>query len=579
MSRMTDGKSVAETLQTTAPRGWRWGHLILLSAVALGWVLLSGFNVWMGELNQDEGWYLYAARQMAEGAMPYRDFAYTQAPLLPTVYAAGHLWIEQYGILGGRLLTWAFSALALLGACFVAMRAGPRSAQRLTGGLCFILVALNLFHSYFTVVVKTYALTALFLCAGLASLSAVHGKRGFRASLGAGFLLACAAATRISMGAVLALGGLYLLVVRKRVRAWAWLDYALGGAIGLAVTILPFALLGGEGFHFGVMEYHSLRDAGSLMSQLAYKIGCLSRLCQDYFPAAAGGLALLVSAGLHVRRRGAPASGAGAVIPTPDEEPKECVAPAFTVFLWCTAIVLGAIHLAAPFPYDDYFVPIYPVFCAAFSATAMRWWLRTERRRFPQAAHDLRSARRLSILALAALLCGLHVFSSPRLQETFVAGRDRIWWNLRTQSPIAQLHSAAQWVRDLTAARSGTTLLTQDTYLAVEAGLRVPHGLEMGPFSYYPDWPRDRALRIGVVNRDMLCEILTADTNAPIAALSGYSLSIRSPEVLPVSDSDARLFADLLDEHFDPVEVIPDFGQAATPLRLWQRHAPELEEP
>ena len=556
-------------------RAWRWGHLWLFVAVAAAWLLLSFFNLWMGELNQDEGWYLYAARQLAAGHLPYRDFAFTQPPLLPLAYAAFGHWTDAQGILGGRILTWLFGTLGMLAALFAAMRAGPRTAQRLTGGLCFVLVALNAFQSYFTVVVKTYALSSLFLCGGLLALSFVGERRGGRAALLAGLLLAGATAVRISLGAALALGGIYLLLVRGRVRPWAWLDYALGAAAGLVAVLGPFWLMGGDGFRFGVFEYHTLRETGSAFTQFAYKAGCLSRLCQDYFPAAAGALALLVAAALHARRHGAPAAESLPVLADP---PIATLPPGYTPFLWTTAAVLGLVHLAAPFPYDDYFVPVYPVFCAAFSATAVRWWHRTEQRRFATASPGLRSARRLALLVFAALLCGLHVIASPRLQDSFLAGRDRIWWNLREQSPIAQLREAAQWVRELTAADAGTELLTQDTYLAVEANLPVPHGLEMGPFSYYPDWPRDKAARLGVVNRDMLCELLAADTNAPIAALSGYSLAIRSPEVLPVTTDDALLFQSLLAKHFDLVETVPSFGQAATPLQIHRRINPDLDE-
>ena len=100
----------------------------------------------------------------------------------------------------------------------------------------------------------------------------------------------------------------------------------------------------------------------------------------------------------------------------------------------------------------------------------------------------------------------------------------------------------------------------------------------MGPFSYYPDWPRDKAARLGVVNRDLLCDLLATDTNAPIAALSGYSLSIRSPEVLPVTNDDALLFRSILSTNFDLVETIPNFGQASTPLEIHRRINPALDE-
>ena len=51
-------------------------------------VVLGAAAVWMGGINQDEGWYLYAANLVAEGKVPYRDFAYTQGPVMPFVYSA-----------------------------------------------------------------------------------------------------------------------------------------------------------------------------------------------------------------------------------------------------------------------------------------------------------------------------------------------------------------------------------------------------------------------------------------------------------------------------------------------------------
>ena len=556
-----------------ATRAWRAGHVALALAVAASWLTLSALNLWMGELNQDEGWYLHAAKQMTEGRMPYRDFAFTQPPMLPLVYSWAYPWVGRFGLLGGRALTWILGAMGTLSAVWLAMRAGPRTAQRLTAGLCFILIAMNLQQSYFTTVVKTYSLAGLFLCAGMAMLSFVGRRKGFRAAAGAGFLLACAAATRISLGAALALGGVYLLICRRRLKAWAWLDFGLGGLLGLALTLLPFLALGKEGFLFGVVEYHSLRESGPGLVQLAYKVGCLSRLAQAYFPAAVAGLFLLIAACRHLARRGRPIEG---VAPSAEAPEPDDIAPGFAAFLWVSVLALALIHLAAPFPYDDYQTPIYPLLCAALAATGARWWLREEARRFGGGPGASRSARRLAILTVAWMMCGLHAFSSPLAQNWFVAGRDRIWWRLRKQSPVAQLRDQAKWVRGLTLAEGGTALLTQDTYLAVEAGLPVPRGLEMGPFSYYPEWTRERAERIGVVNREMMLELLSAATNAPIAALSGYSLSIRCPEVEEVSREDRLAFDAILEERFERVETVPGFGQAGTPLEIWRlKNLPE----
>ena len=72
------------------------------------------------------------------------------------------------------------------------------------------------------------------------------------------------------------------------------------------------------------------------------------------------------------------------------------------------------------------------------------------------------------------------------------------------------------------------------------------------------------------MNRDMMLELLQTETNAPIAALSGYSLSIRSPEVQEVVRDDQLAFDEILTSRFERVESVPHFGQAGTTLVLWR---------
>ena len=58
----------------------------LPAAILAFGVLLALANVVLGPLNQDEGVYLSAARCVAHGLSPYRDFLFLQAPAMPCVY-------------------------------------------------------------------------------------------------------------------------------------------------------------------------------------------------------------------------------------------------------------------------------------------------------------------------------------------------------------------------------------------------------------------------------------------------------------------------------------------------------------
>ena len=59
---------------------------IFWALAVFAFAVLGAAAVWLGGLNQDEGWYLYAANLVAEGKMLYRDFFYTQGPAMPSVY-------------------------------------------------------------------------------------------------------------------------------------------------------------------------------------------------------------------------------------------------------------------------------------------------------------------------------------------------------------------------------------------------------------------------------------------------------------------------------------------------------------
>jgi hypothetical protein len=83
-------------------RNMRFGHISLWCAAIAIAVFVAFFSVWWGAVNQDEGWYLYAARLVKEGKLPYSDFFFTQGPALPFVYSV--LPIE--GMLSGRIVTF-----------------------------------------------------------------------------------------------------------------------------------------------------------------------------------------------------------------------------------------------------------------------------------------------------------------------------------------------------------------------------------------------------------------------------------------------------------------------------------------
>jgi len=516
-----------------SPKVTKWLGLLTLVASAL----LALINGYLGELNQDEGWYLYSARMVAGGFLPYRDFAYTQGPVMPFVYALFDPLVNAWGVAGGRLMTALLGLTAAIFASMLAARMDKGTSRFATGILAFILIGMSVYQSYFTTVVKTYALCAALLTMGLWLLHvAIDNKRTILFAL-AGLLVAAAAGTRVSTGAALPVIGLYLLWHRKRLGWQGWLGFGLGGGLSLALIYGPWLFICRDNFLYFAVEFHKARNAGSLLSTLVYKAGSLSRLVQAYYPA------LILSAPVLL------------VFSSKKNRPQDREANSFAGLLCLIVGGIALVHFSAPFPYDDYQVPIYPVLAAVIA-----WGLMQIAPRIwpgPGAAN--------AVLVVALLAATAAAFSSPMNQSWVIAGRDRIWWQLKDKPAIAELKDAAKDIRAL----SGDTdvLLTQDTYLAVESGLKVPRGWELGAFCYFPDLSTDKALKLHVMNRELMAQTIR-ECPASAAALSGYSFAIKCPQIEHVPPEEEAAFWQAVYNRYETERTIPKFGQAATTLQI-----------
>ena len=512
-------------------------HRLLAScAIALALVIAVA-NIVLGNLNLDEGWYLQAAANKAVGKMPYRDFFFTQAPLLPDVYGLLlPLWAPA-GVLGGRIVT---AVIGLFAALFAAsgVRLLVPAPRRFAASLTvFALLACNVYHSYFTVIPKTYALASLWLTLGCFVLIRAFAERGRNASLCAaigGYLLAAAASTRLSLGIALPIAGLWLLFAYRR-HGFAWFFFGIGGFAGLGLFLLPYALKDFDAFVFANF-FHGARAGGGL----ALTAGSVSRLARNYLPAV---LVALAAAAISWRTGW-----------TTFRRALRAAAPLLAIF---AGIFL--VHAMSPFPYDDYQVPGMPILICVIASL---FW-----NALPES--DDASEGRTQRVVLASLLAvsAICAFTSPLNESWVMVRKDRFWVEMKKEPDIVKLRRVG---RELREASGGEELLTTDTYLAVEAHAPVPAGLEMGPFGYFPNLDDEKARRFHVLNRNLLAE-LAERTTAKCAAFSGYAFAMAAPEMRKIPEAEREELVGIATSRFEPAETVADFGQEHTELRTWRR--------
>ena len=554
------------------PRGGTLRHWAL--GAALCTLLALCANCLLGPLNQDEGWYLYAARKVMAGALPHRDFFFSQGLGFPLFYALfGWLW-SAGGLLGGRLFTALLSFAALLLADGAVVSACRRADDRWVARLAlWSFLGLNLWYTYFTAIPKAYALCTLLIAGALRLLTGLRADRTCDplCAAGAGLLLALCTEVRLSMGILLPAVALWLLCRRVRVGRLGWLWFSLGAGVplllflGLHLLLWPEAWLAAQTFH-----------AQRLSMGLLGRIGCVARWLR--FNPLLAFFGLLV-AWLRLTRRPA------LKMPAPEN--------ACRCELWlCCAAALAGVHLLAPVPYDDYQVPATLPLAMAVAFTCT------------QLPFDSLKAAFARLLPLAAL--ALTLAASPLAQDWMILGQDRFWVRVKRVPDLVQLRRVGAQLRALAAQRGEHTLWTQDLYLAVEAGLDVPEGLEMGPFS--PPCPALDLFTVasgvesagpGGAERQALVDSLLGPAPkatrpcsegdqallfsppAPplpkrlprLAAWTGYTFALAYPHLSPAPERE--MCVERLKKVYNiPVLTLPDFGQGYTTLVVAERPAP-----
>ena len=497
---------------------------IFWALAVFAFAVLGAAAVWLGGLNQDEGWYLYAANLVAEGKMLYRDFFYTQGPEMPNFYRA-FAWIwKTWGLLGARVLTLTFGFAGICLAVSLARHFAPEGRKGAAALVTFMLLGCNLYHLYYVAIPKTYALASMFVMIGF-FLLAVGRKPVF--PLVAGLALAYAAGTRISLGALLCVVGIRLLLTRQW-KTLLW--FCVGGFGGLALVYGPYLCDAGarEGL-IVAQQYHAARGGFDPV----WTVGSVSRLVRWYLP-------VFIVLGLGV----AHALEARAVR-TVDPTIRQSNNP--TILLWGFLAVF-AVQMLAPFPYEDYQVPIMGLL-AVYAAVSFARSVR-----FGTSGED--AASPLGVLLVLGL-CFANSFGSPLLEKWMTNGQDRFWSLKKEKCELAQLRDVAKRIEAQDP--GGKTLLTQDLYLAIETGRKVPAGLEMGPFAMLSDeeWKK------------LLTE--TAPAECRVAALSGYAFAIEPPVCKERSVEKQMEYWTLLKQNYKLMDREEQFGQNATTLLMLKR--------
>jgi hypothetical protein len=436
-----------------SPTGQRWSSARLVWPLTVGGALLyaaiAGFNIAYGAMNVDEGFYAAAARAVWQGEVPYRDFGYTQSPLLPYVNG-GVMQFTGFGFFAQRVVNAGWGLLAVV----LGMRLLWRRGFAWRGVLLLLMFALTPAWMYLTGLGKTYGFVGFVAMA--AAWVLLEWPAGWRKSAALAVLGVVGVGCRLPAAPFFAL--VWLAGLREADgftrRRLAVSSLWLAGAS--AALLLPFYLAAPEQARFWLIDFHRvsvpLRDWRVRWEEMF----ALS-------PGLWGTLVFAVGAGVVARRRWPRGEAAVAV----------------------AALAGLASNLLPKGAYEEYGVPFLP----PLAVTA--FLLLPDLGRWPRGRAALAAALLvLPILVIPPLCSGYRGPTKAAFPSNYLPLNTRPY-NYRLP---ANVRAAAGLVREQLPA--GEPFFGPAIILAIEADRPVPRRLRMGAFTMTSDFPEDVADRL-----------------------------------------------------------------------------------
>lgn len=434
-----------------------WNIVILCSTV-LFLVNSAVYGFW-GQINADEGWYLYASKLVYTGLHPYKDFAFTQTPLLPYVYGLPQIIFFQ-SIHLGRITSIVFSTIAFILSITIAKNFGGKTAATITA----LLGATFTYGIYYQSIVKTYSLTTFFFMSAFFVLSA-KPQYALKFMFAVIFVL-LASFTRLS-AVFFAIPVIVYAFISSSSRGKLMISAA---CLFVLACFLSFVLHNADSALWGLILHHSMQWGNlTIMEQV-------SQILSFRIPA------LIIVFLFYIILW-------GTLTFTSLKQAKNSNKPFFTLLTVKIGLLLFAIpNLISGGFYTEYFVPFvfvsFPITGIAYAKT------------YPNQGKYLKAFINLALIF--AMVLG------------FIRGGDTFIDTSGGSSPIEEIRKVARIVSK-NSDPSDKIFVLEALWLVIESNRQVLPNMTMAQFSYY-DAETIQAKRLHLVNSQMIFDYIKDKT-------------------------------------------------------------------
>jgi len=438
------------TTAATSTKSW---FLYLVVFVVGLHVISASWHIFYGGQNIDEGFYALAARAVWQGELPYRDFGYTQMPLLPYVNGLA-MQVIGFGLFEQRAVNGLWAAITLL---LMGLWLARHTRQAWAIGFVAFL-SLSAPWMYYIHLGKTYAFTGLTALAALWVYT--EWKPGVKKILVLAALGTIGSGCRLPATVYFAVLWFAAFVELPRQPARRWLLVGLESLVFPLILLLPFYVAAPEAAKFWTMDFHRI--------EIAHKLWHLS-LSDVVVLAPALWLSLCAAAFLAVKFR-------------------NCPSRADSVVGIATLLTL-AVNLMPNGVYEEYAVPFIPPHILV--AITGNW----------------RTGSTIGWLRHAVIPVGLLLFNLAATVAIIwpampAVRHDNLSLFLSLGAPDydatlpGRIAQARKVVKEFLPANQ--PFIGPFLILAAETDRFVPHTLRMGPFTATADYSPAQALRLNL---------------------------------------------------------------------------------
>ncbi len=488
----------------------------------------------LGRLNSDEGWYLYASKLVYSGEIPYKDFAYTQMPLLPYIYGLPQLVLPS-SIYVGRLTSLFISLCNFVVSVKVANKYGGAAA----GGITALLLATFSYGLYYSVIVKTYALLAFLFTLTFAALS-LDSAKPTKYVLPVLFSL-CATLIRLSaiFFAVPIIIYSYYFAPRRKDKGLILLII-----IALSLFFLRFYLADVDAAKWNLLAYHvsqwgDVTFSFKLNEIRQFRIPAILQVIGTYlvFTAVSISSFVIISIRKHFSQNYA---GKGWFFSVMADIGGKIAVPAVMLF---GLLAFALSHLAAGGWHIEYLVPsligLFPILAIVVAKVY-------------DETHSYFSARILWRVMVISLLIA-ELIRGITVPIDIADGR----------LPVEEMREVATFIATVSEP-TDRLLVLEALWLAVDSDRYTLPGFSMAQFSYV-NMNSSQAQRFNEVNYDMVFDVIVT-SKAEIVAFTDHDWQLLQ------TGGDIDILRNELTYRYKLILEQEDFGQGEDTLSIYKRY-------